>query len=140
MKTLDKRLKEGIPLSEYYQIKKAEAEIKKHPVVQYALLGGSIAVISEAIYKIINTDTAIMCSTNQGIQNLNTAGNKILGMARGIGYWIVATVMVFQLMKAMINNDRHKVGEIIISGAISFGSLYFVTFILDLIRDTMGGT
>lgn len=135
--TLDARLRRGIPLSEYFQIKKVEKEITNHTVVKYATIGGGFLVVHNCITKLIQEPQAVMCG-GSGIAKLDIAGNKILNMARGVSYWIVAAVAVFQILDAIIKGDKHKITEVLLGTALAYGSLFLITFILDLIKDTLG--
>lgn len=112
MAYLDKRLSKGMKLSEYREIKKTLNDIENHDIIKYALAGS-------------------------GIANLDIAGAKIMGMARGVAYWIVAVVAVLQIIRAIIDGNKQKVMEILINAGIAYGSLFFVTFILDLIKETL---
>lgn len=120
-KYLDKQLVRGIPLSEYFEIKKFRENY-----------------IKEAFEYAQNDDVIRYVLAGGGIANLDAAGNKILGMSRGVAYWVVAVVAVFEIIRAIVGHDKHKVMEILIGAAISYGSLFFVTFILDLIKETLG--
>ena len=117
----DKQLKKGIPLSEYYSL---IAEIEKLPKNVY-------------FYNVAPT-MLVLASTQKGMENLDIAGNKILGIGRKVGYWTVAIVATFQIIKSIRNGDREKTLTVLTDAAIAFGSLYFVTFILDLIKETLG--
>lgn len=140
MNKFEKQLKKGVPLSEYYELKKTYVEVQNHYVIKSVAIGGGLSTILKAIEKCFNKEVAVMCSTTtQGIENLNVAGNKILGLAQDVAFWIIAVVVAFRMIRAFVDGDKHKAFESLISGALVYGSLYFITFILNLIKDTMGG-
>lgn len=134
---IERELRKGIPLSRYYEIKKTEKEIKNHTVVKYATVGGGFLFVSNFLLKLIEKPQAVMCG-GSGIAKLDIAGNKILNMSRDVSYWIVAAVAVFQILDAIIKGDKHKITEVLLGTALAYGSLFLITFILDLIKDTLG--
>jgi len=65
---------------------------------------------------------------------LDTAGNNFLYMAQSIGYWIVTIKCVLDIMKCALNKDKGAVGDTIVTYSLIYGAMFFVPFILNLIK------
>lgn len=119
--SMSRQLKKGIPISEYFKLKRLEKDIVNK-------VNKDVVFYSSVL--------PILATSAMQFTKINEAGNKILEVSQVVCYWIVTISAIVLIIKAAANHDKHKVGEILISSALIYGSIYIVPFVLDIIRDT----
>ena len=97
------------------------------------------------VYKINNTSITpkFICSCTYTTPLINTVafdkldevGNQLLNAGQIVGYWVVAVVATFQLIKAITDGDKHKVGEVLMTSILTYGSLFVLPYALSLVKE-----
>ena len=69
-----------------------------------------------------------------GTEAINVAGEKILGLIRAIGYWVAIILCSKDVLKHLMRGHMESIGSIIAIYGLSFGVLYFLPWLFDLIK------
>lgn len=69
-----------------------------------------------------------------GTEAINVAGEKILGLIRDIGYWVAIILCSKDVLKHLMRGHMESIGSIIAIYGLSFGVLYFLPWLFDLIK------
>ena len=78
---------------------------------------------------------AVPVSAIAGMEKLNDAGYKLLNITQIIGYWVLGVTTTYNVIKSGVGGDVKKIGNIIISGIIIYGSLYFLPWAFHLVEN-----
>ena len=73
-----------------------------------------------------------------GLAAIDAAGQKILGLIRRVGYWIAIILCSKDVLKQCMRGHMESVGSIIAMYGLSFGVLYFLPWLFDLIKSIFG--
>lgn len=65
-----------------------------------------------------------------GIEGVDVAGNRILGIVRRIGYWIILISCIYSVIGCVKEKDLKKLGNVIFFYVILYAALYFVPYML----------
>ena len=69
-----------------------------------------------------------------GVQAIDAAGQKILGLIRRVGYWIAIILCSKDVLKHCMRGHVESIGSVIAMYGLSFGVLYFLPWLFDLIK------
>ena len=69
-----------------------------------------------------------------GTEAINVAGEKILGLIRDVGYWVAIILCSKDVLKHLMRGHMESIGSIIAIYGLSFGVLYFLPWLFDLIK------
>ena len=69
-----------------------------------------------------------------GTEAINIAGEKILSLIRDVGYWIAIILCSKDVLKHLMRGHLESVGSVIAIYGLSFGVLYFLPWLFDLIK------
>lgn len=72
------------------------------------------------------------------MEKLNEIGKLIFDTFAGISYWIIAAVAIKEVLKSASKHDIDGVIKALIATAVSYGGIFAVTLILDMVREVMG--
>lgn len=70
-----------------------------------------------------------------GVQAIDAAGQKILDLIRRVGYWIAIILCSKDVLKHCMRGHVESIGSIIAMYGLSFGVLYFLPWLFDLIKN-----
>ena len=73
--------------------------------------------------------------TNADLSKVDDVGRELLSIGQHIGYWVTVIVAVFQIIRASVGGDRHKILEIILMAIVVYGALFVVPYALNLVSD-----
>lgn len=82
---------------------------------------GSLLYLEDAVYA-------------SDFSKIDTGGNKILEITRHIGYWACLIGCTIEIIRSMMQGDSKSIGKTIAKYAVSYGALYLLPWILDLIK------
>ena len=68
------------------------------------------------------------------LDKIDAGGNRILTIMRRIGYWIILIKAITDLIKAGIDGNKHKMGEIVFTYILIYGALFFIPWALRLVE------
>ena len=69
-----------------------------------------------------------------GVQAIDEAGQKILDLIRRVGYWIAIILCSKDVLKHCMRGHVESIGSVIAMYGLSFGVLYFLPWLFDLIK------
>ena len=78
--------------------------------------------------------TTIPIFADTGLKAIDVAGQKILNLIRRVGYWIAIILCSKDVLKQCMRGHMESVGSIIAMYGLSFGVLYFLPWLFDLIK------
>lgn len=73
-------------------------------------------------------------ATDPGLAAIDAAGQKILGLIRRVGYWIAIILCSKDVLKHCMRGHVESIGSVIAMYGLSFGVLYFLPWLFDLIK------
>lgn len=82
----------------------------------------------------IDLSTVSSFALAPGTEAINVAGEKILGLIRDVGYWVAIILCSKDVLKHLMRGHMESVGSIIAIYGLSFGVLYFLPWLFDLIK------
>ena len=82
----------------------------------------------------INLSTVSSFALAPGTEAINVAGEKILGLIRDVGYWVAIILCSKDVLKHLMRGHMESIGSIIAIYGLSFGVLYFLPWLFDLIK------
>ncbi len=65
-----------------------------------------------------------------GLEGVDVAGNRILGIVRRIGYWIILISCIYSIIGCVKEKDLKKLGNVIFFYLIVYAALFFVPYAL----------
>ena len=69
-----------------------------------------------------------------GVAAIDAAGQKILDLIRRVGYWIAIILCSKDVLKYCMRGHVESIGSVIALYGMSFGVLYFLPWLFDLIK------
>ncbi|MGL5149646.1 MAG: hypothetical protein ACRC7N_03615 [Clostridium sp.] len=63
------------------------------------------------------------------------AGQRFFNIIRGLGYWLCLIGCVVEVLKSVSSGGSKDIGKIIMKYLLIFGSLYFMPWAFDLIKE-----
>jgi hypothetical protein len=69
-----------------------------------------------------------------GVEAIDAAGQKILDLIRRVGYWIAIILCSKDVLKHSMRCHIESIGSVIAMYGLSFGVLYFLPWLFDLIK------
>ena len=69
-----------------------------------------------------------------GVAAIDAAGQKILDLIRRVGYWIAIILCSKDVLKHCMRGHVESIGSVIAMYGLSFGVLYFLPWLFDLIK------
>ena len=78
--------------------------------------------------------TTIPIFANPGMTEIDKAGQTILNLIRRVGYWIAIILCSKDVIKQCMRGHMESVGSIVAMYGLSFGILYFLPWLFDLIK------
>ena len=82
----------------------------------------------------INLSTVSSFALAPGMQAIDVAGQKILDLIRRVGYWIAIILCSKDVLKHCMRGHIESIGSVIALYGMSFGVLYFLPWLFDLIK------
>ena len=73
-----------------------------------------------------------------GAAAIDAAGQKILDLVRKVGYWIGVILCSKDVLKHCMRGHLDSIGSVIAMYGMSFGALYFLPWLSDLIKNIFG--
>ena len=73
-----------------------------------------------------------------GAAAIDAAGQKILDLVRKVGYWIGVILCSKDVLKHCMRGHLDSIGSVIAMYGMSFGALYFLPWLFDLIKYIFG--
>jgi len=68
------------------------------------------------------------------MDKVNVAGNTMLGIVRGIGYWCCLIGCIVDIIKALMQGDTKSVAKVMMKYGLAYGALFMFPWILDIIK------
>ena len=82
----------------------------------------------------INLSTVSSFALTPGVTAIDVAGQKILDLIRRVGYWIAIILCSKDVLKHCMRGHVESIGSVIALYGMSFGVLYFLPWLFDLIK------
>ena len=82
----------------------------------------------------INLSTVSSFALTPGVASIDVAGQKILDLIRRVGYWIAIILCSKDVLKHCMRGHVESIGSVIALYGMSFGVLYFLPWLFDLIK------
>ena len=82
----------------------------------------------------IDLTTVSSFALTPGVQAIDEAGQKILDLIRRVGYWIAIILCSKDVLKHCMRGHVESIGSVIALYGMSFGVLYFLPWLFDLIK------
>ena len=82
----------------------------------------------------INLSTVSSFALTPGVAAIDVAGQKILDLIRRVGYWIAIILCSKDVLKHCMRGHVESIGSVIALYGMSFGVLYFLPWLFDLIK------
>ena len=82
----------------------------------------------------IDLSTITSFALTPGVQAIDAAGQKILDLIRRVGYWIAIILCSKDVLKHCMRGHVESIGSVIAMYGLSFGVLYFLPWLFDLIK------
>ena len=76
----------------------------------------------------------LLCTESVNAANIDTAGIKILGICRNVGYWMCLIMASIEIIKSLMQGNTKGVSSIIVKYGLGYGSLFIMPWIFDLIK------
>ena len=71
------------------------------------------------------------------MEKFNEIGQLIFNTFASIAYWVIAAIAIREVLKAAVKHDTDGVVKALIATAVSYGGIFAVTMILDMVREVM---
>lgn len=71
------------------------------------------------------------------MESINEIGRMIFNVLINLGYWVIAIITVKQILTNVTNHDFEGIIKTILGGALSYGSLFLIQKVLDMVKDVM---
>lgn len=82
----------------------------------------------------IDLSTITSFALTPGVAAIDAAGQKILDLIRRVGYWIAIILCSKDVLKHCMRGHVESIGSVIALYGMSFGVLYFLPWLFDLIK------
>ena len=82
----------------------------------------------------IDLSTITSFALTPGVAAIDAAGEKILDLIRRVGYWIAIILCSKDVLKHCMRGHVESIGSVIAMYGLSFGVLYFLPWLFDLIK------
>ena len=82
----------------------------------------------------IDLSTITSFALTPGVAAIDAAGQKILDLIRRVGYWIAIILCSKDVLKHCMRGHVESIGSVIAMYGLSFGVLYFLPWLFDLIK------
>ena len=82
----------------------------------------------------INLSTVPSFALAPGAAAIDIAGRKILDLIRSVGYWVAIILCSKDVLKHLMRGHTESIGSVIAVYGMSFGVLYFLPWLFDLIK------
>ena len=86
----------------------------------------------------VNLSTVSAFAAEPGTAAIDAAGQKILDLIRKVGYWIGVILCSKDVLKHCMRGHLDSIGSVIAMYGMSFGALYFLPWLFDLIKNIFG--
>src|SRR5699024_1629790 len=83
----------------------------------------------------VNLSTVNAFAAAPGTAAIDAAGQKILDLVRKVGYWIGVILCSKDVLKHCMRGHLDSIGSVIAMYGMSFGALYFLPWLFDLIKN-----
>lgn len=73
-----------------------------------------------------------------GLNAIDTLGNKFLSIAQQITYWICIVMAIVDVAKEVLkgSNQASGIGKVLMKYVLAFTSIYLIPWLFDLIRES----
>ena len=119
-------IREFLNMEHVSYLDKAIEHIKRNKK-KYMLLVTIIALT-------IDLSTITSFALTPGVAAIDAAGQKILDLIRRVGYWIAIILCSKDVLKHCMRGHVESIGSVIAMYGLSFGVLYFLPWLFDLIK------
>ena len=82
----------------------------------------------------INLSPVSSFALTPGVAAIDIAGRKILDLIRTVGYWVAIILCSKDVLKHLMRGHTESIGSVIAIYGLSFGVLYFLPWLFDLIK------
>ncbi len=82
----------------------------------------------------IDLTTILSFASTPGLEAIDTAGQTILDLIRKVGYWVGVVLCAKDILKNLMRGHLEEIGSVIAIYGVSFGVLYFLPWLFDLIQ------
>lgn len=82
----------------------------------------------------IDLSTITSFALTPGVAAIDAAGQKILDLIRRVGYWVAIILCSKDVLKHCMRGHVESIGSVIAMYGLSFGVLYFLPWLFDLIK------
>ena len=82
----------------------------------------------------IDLSTITSFALTPGVAAIDAAGQKVLDLIRRVGYWIAIILCSKDVLKHCMRGHVESIGSVIAMYGLSFGVLYFLPWLFDLIK------
>ena len=72
------------------------------------------------------------------MDKLNEIGKLVFNTFAGVAYWVIAAIALKEVLKCAAKHDIDGVIKALIGTAVSYGAIFAVTMILDMVKEVMG--
>lgn len=86
----------------------------------------------------VNLSTVSAFAAEPGTAAIDAAGQKILDLIRKVGYWIGVILCSKDVLKHCMRGHLDSIGSVIAMYGMSFGALYFLPWLFDIIKSIFG--
>ena len=86
----------------------------------------------------VNLSTVSAFAAAPGTAAIDAAGQKILDLVRKVGYWIGVILCSKDVLKHCMRGHMDSIGGVIAMYGMSFGALYFLPWLFDIIKSIFG--
>lgn len=83
----------------------------------------------------IDLSTINTFALSPGLAAIDKAGNQILELIRRVGYWVCIILCGKDVVKHAMRGHIDSIGTVVAMYGISFGVLYFLPWLFDLIQN-----
>lgn len=82
----------------------------------------------------VNLSTVTSFANTVGLESIDKAGQTILDLIRKVGYWVGIVLCAKDILKNLMRGHLEETGSVIAIYGVSFGVLYFLPWLFDLIQ------
>lgn len=68
------------------------------------------------------------------LSGIDVAGGNLLTVFYKIGFWVILSKCIFDLIRNAIQGDIHSIGTTVIRYVMLYAALYFVPFAMHLVE------
>ncbi|MEA4992366.1 MAG: hypothetical protein VB060_00840 [Oscillibacter sp.] len=68
------------------------------------------------------------------LSSIDVAGNRLFTVFTKIGFWIILSKCVFDLIRCAVQGDLHTLGKTVIQYVLLYASIFFVPFAMHLVE------